>query len=194
LYHSQKIPKNSVPAPAEAFHADTVPCGELHTPANESVEEACMKRFHRSGLGVIVVLLLGVDGIAQISTSRQTIATYVGPSLPVSGAQALTQVFDSASDPISDGAGGFYFVSLAQNRVYRVKSEGTLVVIAGTGAVGFSGDGGLAIAAELSLPTGIALDAQGNLFIADLSNHRVRRVNPAGVISTVAGTGEVGSD
>jgi sugar lactone lactonase YvrE len=67
-------------------------------------------------------------------------------------------------------------------------------VIAGTAGVGFSGDGGSAVAAQLNLPTGVALDAQGNLFIADLGNNRVRKVNSAGVISTLAGTGAFGSD
>src|SRR5262245_40394809 len=116
-----------------------------------------MKRFLCVALVLTIVLVLSSDGFAQTSTSRQTIATYAGPPLPVSGAQATTQVFDSASAPIPDGAGGFYFVALAQNRVYRVRADGTLLVIAGTGAAGFSGDNGPAIAAELSLPTGIAL-------------------------------------
>jgi hypothetical protein len=151
-----------------------------------------MKRFHRSSFTIIAAFLLVLDGAAQTPTFKQVLSKYVGPPLPVSGTQAITQVVDSGSDPISDGDGGFYFVSLMQNRVYRVKADGTLLVIAGTAAVGFSGDGGLAIAAELNLPTGIALDGQGNLFIADLGNNRVRKVNRAGIISTVAGTGVQG--
>ena len=154
-----------------------------------------MKIFYCPALMIVVLLFVANVG-AQTSTSRQTITTYAGPSLPVSGALAITQVFDFTSAPVLDGAGGFYFAAWVQNRVYRVKADGTLLVIAGTGAVGFSGDGGLAIAAELSLPTGIALDGQGNLFIADLGNNRVRKVGPAGIISTVAGTGigTIGSD
>src|SRR5262249_9345876 len=68
-----------------------------------------MKRFHRAALVLTVVLTWALGGLAQTSTSRQTISTYVGPPLPVSGTQAITQVVDSGSSPIPDGAGGFYF-------------------------------------------------------------------------------------
>ena len=65
--------------------------------------------------------------------------------------------------------------------------------VAGTGVAGFSGDGGLAISAAISFPEGVAVDASGNLFIADRGNHRVRKVDAAtGIITTFAGTGTPG--
>jgi sugar lactone lactonase YvrE len=67
-----------------------------------------------------------------------------------------------------------------------------ITTIAGTGTEGFSGDGGQASAAELQLPFGVAVDDAGNVFIADTRNHRIRKVTPAGLISTVAGTGTAG--
>jgi sugar lactone lactonase YvrE len=67
-----------------------------------------------------------------------------------------------------------------------------LTVIAGTGAGGFGGDGGPARHAQLFAPHGIAFDAQGNLLIADTFNHRIRRIDRNGVITTVAGTGTAG--
>jgi hypothetical protein len=83
-----------------------------------------MKGLHRSGFAIIAVPFFGLHAIAQTSTLRQNISTYAGPMLPVSGTQAITQVVDSAAAPISDNHGGFYFVSLMQNRVYRVKADG----------------------------------------------------------------------
>ena len=68
----------------------------------------------------------------------------------------------------------------------------TITTLAGTGIAGFSGDTGQATAAQLNIPAGVAADAAGNVYIADTSNHRVRKVSPAGVITTLAGTGVPG--
>jgi DNA-binding beta-propeller fold protein YncE len=75
-----------------------------------------------------------------------------------------------------------------------VNKDGLLTVVAGTGTAGFSGDGGPASAAHLNTPAGLAIDANGDLFFADNMNHRVRKINVAGIISTVAGHGESGPD
>ena len=72
-------------------------------------------------------------------------------------------------------------------RVYKVTPAGTITVIAGNGTKGFSGDGGPAISAQLFEAHGVAVDAAGNVYIADTSNHRVRRVDTNGIINTVAG-------
>ncbi len=74
----------------------------------------------------------------------------------------------------------------------NAQAPGTLTVVAGTGRHGFTGDGGPAIQARLNAPEGLAVDSRGNLFIADSLNHRIRRVTPGGIISTVAGTGFAG--
>src|SRR5262249_21287210 len=91
-----------------------------------------------------------------------------------------------------DGAGGFYVTVTGQNRVYRVSAAGVVSVIAGTSSWGYSGDGGRAVAAQLRNPRGIAVDGAGNLFIADTVNNRIRKVDPSGVISTLAGSGAFG--
>ena len=75
------------------------------------------------------------------------------------------------------------------NRVRRIMPNGRIETLAGTGLAGFSGDGGPATAAQLSYPTGVAVEADGSVLIADDANYRIRRVNPGGVISTVAGGG-----
>ena len=69
----------------------------------------------------------------------------------------------------------------------------TIETIVGTGEAGYSGDGGLATAAQLDDPGGIAVDASGNLYVADWGNERVRRVDPTGLITTIAGTGARGT-
>ncbi len=93
-----------------------------------------------------------------------------------------------------DASGNIFIADAYGNRIREVvKATGNIITVAGTGAAGFSGDGGPATAAMLNYPTGVAVDANGNLFIADSSNQRVREVVKAtGNIITVAGTGSAG--
>jgi len=74
-----------------------------------------------------------------------------------------------------------------------ISTSGVITTLAGTGAAGFSGDGGPATAAQLNLPYGLAADLAGYVYVADLGNDRVRRIGPDGVITTVAGNGNRGS-
>src|SRR5207248_1959655 len=97
-------------------------------------------------------------------------------ALPALAALALTALFGSSVTPA----------------VADVPKPGTLLTVAGTGAAGFSGDGGPATSALLRSPRGVAIDAAGNLYIADADNNRIRKVGPDGVITTVAGTGQAG--
>src|SRR5215469_2004330 len=138
--------------------------------------------------------LFGLVGLITANASAQSgiISTYAGPQLPVNGALATTQAIDQPGSVVPDGAGGFYVSSISQNRVYRVSANGVLTLWAGVGTVGYSGDGGPATAAQLYDPSGVALDAGGNLFIADSGNSSIRKVTPAGIISTVAGTSIAG--
>jgi DNA-binding beta-propeller fold protein YncE len=91
-----------------------------------------------------------------------------------------------------DGNGHLFIVERDSHVVRRVDaSTGLISTVAGTGEAGFSGDGGLASAAQLRQPHSIAFDPEGRLLICDIGNHRIRRVDPAtGVIETWAGTGE----
>ncbi|HBY62448.1 MAG TPA: hypothetical protein DEH78_21710, partial [Solibacterales bacterium] len=91
-----------------------------------------------------------------------------------------------------DAAGNLFIADSADHRIRRVAPNGIITTIAGTGIGGHSGDGGPALKAQLQSPNGIAVDSLGNLYISDFSNHRIRRVSPAGVIVTVAGTGTEG--
>ncbi len=90
---------------------------------------------------------------------------------------------------VVDGSGNMYISDGANNRIRKVTASGTISTFAGIGTVGFSGDGGPATAAQFRAQWGIALDNSGNLYIADNGNHRIRKVNPSGIISTIAGNG-----
>jgi RHS repeat-associated protein len=97
---------------------------------------------------------------------------------------------EQASGLAIDRTTGTLFVSSRKtHQVWRIESSGNASLVAGTGKPGFSGDGGLAVDAELNEPRGIALGRDGSLFIVDQENGRVRRVFPNGQITTVAGGG-----
>jgi DNA-binding beta-propeller fold protein YncE len=89
--------------------------------------------------------------------------------------------------------GSFLIADNDNNRIRQVSASGTISTVAGTGTAGFGGDGGRAIGAQLNGPAAVAFTPDGGYLIADQDNHRVRRVNPAGVITTVAGTGVAGA-
>jgi sugar lactone lactonase YvrE len=93
---------------------------------------------------------------------------------------------------IADGVGNIYFTDGGNNAIRKVNGFGIISTVAGTGIFGFSGDGGPATAAKLHEPSGIAIDAAGTIFFNDTYNNRVRKITPAGVISTIAGTGGSG--
>ncbi|MEW6476993.1 MAG: hypothetical protein AB1679_32455 [Actinomycetota bacterium] len=89
--------------------------------------------------------------------------------------------------------GGRLVIADSENhRIREIDSTGTIRTIAGTGTKGFGGDNGPAVKAHLADPKGVIFDSAGNLYIADTNNHRVRKVTPAGIITTVAGTGVLG--
>jgi hypothetical protein len=88
--------------------------------------------------------------------------------------------------------GGYAVSDMNFSQVRRVSPSGTITRIAGTNRNGFTGDGGPATSAELNLPMGVAVQPDGGVLIADSNNHRIRRVSPAGTITTVAGNGTEG--
>src|SRR5215468_2794975 len=92
-----------------------------------------------------------------------------------------------------DRFGNLFLSDTDNHRVRRVSPSGVITTIAGTGARGFSGDGGPATNAQLNLPYGLAVDIVGTLYIADLGNQRVRRIAPDGIIATIAGDGRKAS-
>ncbi len=127
--------------------------------------------------------------IRKIATDG-TITTVVGlndPGFTGDGGQAIFARLNRPTGAVSDGSGNLYIADTGNNRIRKVDARGIITTIAG-GANGFSGDNGPATAAQLSLPESLAIDAGGNIYIADTGNNRIRKVSPQGIISTVAGS------
>jgi uncharacterized protein (TIGR03437 family) len=147
------------------------------TAADGSVYVSSVSAVFRVSSGGIISTLAG-NGMSGFS----------GDGGPATSAE-LGNAIGLATDP----SGSVYIADSGNNRIRKVSSSGTITTVAGSAKAGFSGDGGPAIAASLQNPQGIALDTAGNLYIADTSNQVIRKVNPQGIITTVAGNGQQGS-
>ncbi len=103
------------------------------------------------------------------------------------GGPAIAAQLASPAGVAVDASGNLFIADTQNNRIRMVAADGTITTVAGNGTFGFSGDNGPAASAQLSIPNAVAVDASGNLFIADTQNNRIRRVTASGIITTVAG-------
>jgi hypothetical protein len=152
--------------------------------------------------GNIYVMDASNARIRKISGSTYTITTvagtgtmgYSGDGGPATSAN-INPGTNTGGDMVIDNSNNIYFSDLLNNCIRKISSSGTISTIAGTaGTAGSSGDGGAATAAYFDGPMGLALDAAGNLYIADHSNSRIRKITAAtGIITTVAGNGTAAS-
>lgn len=144
-----------------------------------------MRRFLTSALLLLAALLVSLPALAQ-----DVISTPIGGG--PNGIPALDANLYNPYGVAVDTAGNVYIASYNQNRVFEVNTSGTILVVAGSGATGFGGDGGPAILASLTHPYAVAVDSASpaNVYIADQGNCVVREVTAStGKIATVAGTG-----
>ena len=128
--------------------------------------------------------------IREVSTNG-TITTVAGTGIEGysgDGAAATAAQLDTPTGIAVDKSGNLYIADSHNQRI-RMVSSGTITTIAGTGIKGYAGDGATATAASLALPSGVAVDSSGNLYIADTDNHRIRKIT-SGTITTIAGDGE----
>jgi len=115
------------------------------------------------------------------------------------GGPATSAAFCGPTDVALDAAGNIYISDTGDYcsgpggvTVRKVDSHGVITTVAGTGEEGYSGDGGPATKARLNFPFAVAVDREGNLYISDENNYRIRKVDKEGIITTIAGTGEEG--
>jgi uncharacterized protein (TIGR03437 family) len=143
--------------------------------------------------GVMYVAELGSNRIRKIDTSGN-ITTAIGDGTQGFAGDGGAPNKVEMSLPTSvqvDSSGNLYFTDSLNNRIRKL-SGGNVNTYAGNGLVSRSGDGGAATSAQLNTPLGVAVDAAGNLYVADSLNNLVRRVDPKGVITTFAGNGTAG--
>lgn len=118
-----------------------------------------------------------------------TIRTLAGGGSGGDGGAATSAALNGPSAVAVDRSGNLYIADTDNQRVRKVSLGGTISTVAGTGAFGYSGDNGPATGALLFSPSGVAVDAAQNLYLTDTGNTRIRKVNPAGTIATIAGGG-----
>ncbi|HEY3839705.1 MAG TPA: SBBP repeat-containing protein, partial [Bryobacteraceae bacterium] len=139
------------------------------------------------GRELVAALVLTFCGNSALFAQQYAISTLAGGAPPATPVTANNTSIGGPYNVAADSAGNIYFSS--GNSVFKLSAGGTLNLFAGNGRGGYAGDGGPALQAQLNLPTGIALDATGDVYISDSLNNVVRMVNLAGVITTVAGNG-----
>jgi sugar lactone lactonase YvrE len=153
-----------------------------------------------SPAGNLVVADSDTNSIREIDATTGIIKTIAGELIPGfsgDGGPATKARFNDPIEVAYDGAGNLYVLDLGNVRIRKIDVNGTITTIAGTGVAGFSGDGGPATQATFHVSSpdsgGLAADAQGNVFLADDQNGRVRRIDAAtGIITTfVSGVGPV---
>ncbi len=131
-------------------------------------------------------------GVGAATYGCYTIATIAGSSTTSGfggdGGAATAAMLNLPSGVATDRAGNIYVADNSNNRIRKITPSGIISTFAGTGSAGLSGDGSAATAAQLNNPQKVKVDATGNVYIADYGNHRIRKVNTSGVISTVAGS------
>jgi uncharacterized protein (TIGR03437 family) len=141
------------------------------------------------GSGNLYIADLGNARVRQVAPNGMISTVAGGGPLLAGGvndgSQANEVALAAPRNLASDGHGSLYISDFTANRVYRLAPNGSLTTVAGTGGLGFSGDGGPATAAQLAYPSGVAVDQSGSLFIADSQNHLIRKVS-GGVISSIA--------
>ena len=146
----------------------------------------------RSSLVALAFLLIS-NGSARADWSIETIAGTGKQGFSGDGGPATKAELDNPFGIVRGPDGDFYYCEYTGQRIRRIGKDGTITTIAGTGQVGFTGDGGPALEATFNKPHELRFDTVGDLYIVDMVNHAVRKIDmKTGIITTIAGTGEPG--
>jgi trimeric autotransporter adhesin len=130
----------------------------------------------------------GNNCIRKVTATNGVITTLAGRNL-LSGVAATNSTLNDPFCAAYDSVGNLYVVETANACIRKIDTNGNISLFAGSGTIGFAGDGGAATNASLNQPHGVAVDLKGNVFIADTSNLRIRKVDTNGTITTYAGNG-----
>ncbi len=146
------------------------------------------------GLGNIYIAITINSRIRKVDTSGNinTVAGNGTLEFYGDGRPATRASLRGPSSVFVDGLGNIYIADTINNRIRKVDTSGIISTVAGNGNRGFSGDRGPATRARLYSPSGVFVDGWGIIYIADRLNHRIRKVDTSGIISTVAGNGNRG--
>lgn len=157
---------------------------QLNSPAGVAVD----------GSGNVYIADQNNARIRKVNSSG-IISTFAGTGIGLStgdGGAATAADIGNPGGVATDGLGNVYIVDVTNHCVRKVNTSGTISTIAGTGTAGYNGDGINATTAQLNYPSNVAIDGSGNVYIADGNNHRIRKINSSGIISTFAGSGSSG--
>jgi sugar lactone lactonase YvrE len=160
--------------------------GQLNVPFGVAVDDEGNLFLADMGNHRIRTVVLAAGSITTLAGTGTL--GFSGDGGPASAAQ-----FNTAVAVAVDPAGNLFVADRGNHRIRRIDRSGIITTVAGTGSAGFSGDGGPASAAQFNTAVAVAVDPAGNLFVADRGNHRIRRIDRSGIITTVAGTGTRGS-
>ena len=158
----------------------------LYTPMSVAVDQAGNIYIAETSSGVI--RKVNTQGIISTIAGRG----FWDQGYSGDGGPALQAKLNVPTDLAVDFAGNIYIADLANHAIRKINSQGIISTFAGTGIQGYSGDGGPATSARLFRPFGVTTDNAGNVYIAEDSNHVIRKVDVNGIITTVAGTGMAG--
>jgi Adenylate and Guanylate cyclase catalytic domain/NHL repeat len=186
-------PLKGVPGEMQLFSVTWTDARQIHPGAGSR------RRYLIVGTSILAIVVVAAAAIlltrggTPLPTATPRIATIAGTGVNADGPDGRAATATNLAHPVAlalDSDGRLYVVD--GNQVRRINADGTVTTMAGTGRAGFSGDGGPATSADLRGPQSIAIDSAGDIFIADSQNNRVRRVDPRGIITTIAGSGQAG--
>ncbi len=163
----------------------------MHFCFEKELVKLYMRHLRHSLLGFSMFWLVAAACSGQTYTVRALagdgIGGYSGDNVPATSSEIW-----GPHGVAVDSAGNVYIADVNNSRIRKVAPGGIITTIAGTGTAGYSGDGGLAVNAQLYAPHAVALDSAGNIYIADTVNAVIRKISISGMISTVAGNGTRG--
>jgi streptogramin lyase len=131
------------------------------------------------------------NNLVRMIAPAGVVSTFAGTGAAGGGNGLDTATFNSPMSVAVDGSGNVYVADYQNDLIRKITSAGVVSTLAGSGATGATD--GLDTAATFNLPEGVAVDAAGNVYVADNGNNLIRKVTPAGQVSTLAGSGQSGS-